>query len=288
MSKKLVFASLMIALVGCQTDDTDSSAVAKSGNKCGTRQPTDEEINAANALDRLGTAALAPGSVMIPVHYHVIRDDAGNGDVPDNRIQAQIDVLNQSYAGQTGGAATNTPFRFVLANVTRTNNSAWYTMTPGSTAEKEAKTALREGGAGDLNLYSANIGQGLLGWATFPSDYRKKPAMDGVVILSGSEPGGNVTKYNEGDTATHEVGHWVGLYHTFQGGCSKRNDQVSDTPAEKAATFGCPAPGSLDTCSGAGVDPVQNFMDYTDDACMFEFTPGQSTRADAQWTSYRG
>ena len=285
MSKKLLFAGLMIAVVGCQAQDDEPSTIAKSGNKCGTRQPTEAEMDAMNALDRLGTSQLANGSVTIPVYYHVIRDANGAGDVPDARIAAQIAVLNESYAGQTGGA--DSPFRFTLAGVTRTNNSTWYTMGYGSTAEREAKTALRVGGADTLNIYSANIGNGLLGWATFPSDYRKKPAMDGVVILSGSEPGGSVVPYNEGDTATHEVGHWVGLYHTFQGGCSKRNDQVADTPAEKTAQYGCPAPGSVDTCSGAGADPVENFMDYTEDACMYAFTAGQATRGDAQWTTYR-
>ena len=284
MSKKILFAGL-IAIVGCQMDDGGSSTVAKQGAKCGTRQPTQEELDANDALARIGTSNLAPGSVTIPVYYHVIRDNSGNGDVPDTRINAQIKVLNDSYAGLTGGA--NTPFRFALAGVDRTNNSTWYTVGYGSTAERDMKTALRVGGANALNIYSANIGGGLLGWATFPSDYRRKPEMDGVVILSGSEPGGNVVPYNEGDTATHEVGHWVGLYHTFQGGCSKRNDQVADTPAEKGPQYGCPAPGTVDTCSGAGLDPVENFMDYTEDACMFAFTAGQSTRADAQWTNYR-
>ena len=285
MSKKILFAGLLFA-VGCQTAE-EADTTAKKADRCATRQPTTEELDAMAVLERAGTANLAPGSVTIPVYYHVIRADNGSGDVPDSRINAQIDVLNAAYAGQDGEGGFNTAFRFVLAGVTRTNNSVWYTMTPGSVGERDAKTALRVGGASTLNIYSANIGQGLLGWATFPSDYRKKPAMDGTVILSGSEPGGSVDPYNEGDTATHEVVHWLGLYHTFQGGCSKRNDQVSDTPAEKGPAFGCPAPGDLDTCSGAGVDPVENFRDYTDDACMWAFTAGQGARADAAWSQYR-
>jgi pregnancy-associated plasma protein-A len=225
----------------------------------------------------------AAGSVNIAVHFHVIRSSSGAGDVSDAEINAQIDVLNAAYAGQTGGAAT--PFHFTLAGTDRTNNDAWYTMGPGSQAEKDAKAALRIGGPESLNIYTANIGGGLLGWATFPSDYRKRPSLDGVVILNESVPGGSAVPYDLGDTATHEVGHWVGLYHTFQGGCSKRNDQVSDTPAEQSPAYGCPA--SRNTCSAAGLDPIRNFMDYTDDACMFEFTAGQSTRADGLTLQYR-
>ncbi|KAH8915266.1 hypothetical protein BT69DRAFT_1356819 [Atractiella rhizophila] len=101
-------------------------------------------------------------------------------------------------------------------------------------------------------------------------------------------PGGSATPFDEGQTLTHEAGHWFGLYHVFDdyGSSCDDYDQVSDTPPQKTATSGCPT--GKDSCSGGGVDSIHNYMDYSDDSCMTEFTEGQATRMAAQVGMYRG
>ena len=272
----------------------DQHAFIANHGRCATIEPGNDEKRAVEARLRGfhgvrggGDWERNPGSVTVQVWFHVINRGSGisNGDIPQSQINAQIQVLNDAYSGVTGG--TNTPFRFVLAGVTRTTNLSWYTMGPGSAAEAAAKSALRVGNATTLNIYSCSPGGGYLGWATFPWWYAGDPLDDGVVILYSSVPGGTAAPYNQGDTGTHEVGHWLGLYHTFQGGCNGSGDFVSDTPQEKSPAFGCPS--GRDSCRNKpGLDPIENFMDYTDDFCMWRFTGGQSTRMDSLSLQYRG
>ena len=266
-------------------DKTDKSPVIVKGDRfCATENDPskiaameeDFAMRVASAKPSEETSSVTGGN--INVYFHVIRRGTGttNGDVPASWITSQINVLNAAYSG--------TGWSFTLVSTDRTTNSTWFTGCYGS-SETAMKNALRQGTADDLNIYTCSPSGGILGYATFPASYNSQPKKDGVVILYSSMPGGSAAPYNEGDTGTHEVGHWMGLYHTFQGGCSGSGDSVGDTPAESSPAYGCPS--GRNTCSSAGFDPITNFMDYTDDSCMFQFTSGQDSRMDSQFTTYR-
>jgi len=258
--------------------------------RCGTRQPSDEEaLQIEQRISRVrGRAARAEQTVQVWVH--VITRGAGfeNGELSDQSIRSQIHVLEDAFGGRTGGASTG--FGFELAGVTRTNNARWFEqLVTDLDVELEAKQALRQGGADALNIYTVDGGP-YLGFAYFPSILSSSTyaILDGVVLDWRSLPGGTFAIYSEGDTGTHEVGHWLALYHTFQGKCSGKNDYIADTPAEFSPAFNCPV--GRDSCSQAskpGLDPIYNFMDYTQDSCMFMFTPGQVERMQAAWTAFR-
>jgi hypothetical protein len=230
--------------------------------------------------------ARAGFAAAVPVYFHVITAGA-TGNVTDAQVAAQITVLNRTYAGAEGGARTG--FSFQLAGVTRTDNAAWFYAGPGGTDEHSMKSALHAGGANALNLYSTTAGA-YLGWAYMP-DIVTKPGqayLDGAVIDWESIPGTSTTYaglYDQGETATHETGHWLDLEHTFYGGCNAKGDFVDDTPAESTPTSGCPV--GKDTCPAPGLDPIHNYMDYSSDGCYTQFTPGQAQRMQDAWLLLR-
>lgn len=249
----------------------------KRGVRCSVPNPSAEEMRAIDEqlaeFTRLFGSAKA--NIAVPIRWHVVHK-GNTGKLSASAINGQINVLNAAYAG--------TGFSFYLAGTTYHDNSRWFTGCYGS-QERKMKQATAQDTLNSLNIWSCSPSNGILGYATFPNSYTEGDYRHGVVLLHSSLPGGSAAPYNLGDTATHEVGHYLGLYHTFQGGCTGNGDYVSDTPAEASAAYGCPT--GRDTCSGGGLDPIQNFMDYTDDACMDRFSAGQVTRMQSMVATYR-
>ena len=168
----------------------------------------------------------------------------------------------------------------MLAGVDAYHNDAWHLDHSSSYYRK----LTRLGGRDALNIWLVDFKY--LGIATFPWDYAKSRGIDGIRVHWGSLPGGPIANYDEGKTASHEAGHWFGLFHTFQGGCTATNDEVSDTPAQKSPTTGCPS--GRDSCPDLpGLDPIHNYMDYSYDGCYDQFTPGQGDRMSTMWAAYR-
>ena len=200
-------------------------------------------------------------------------------------INDQIRVLDTTYAGGEGGF--NTGFRFTLAGVDRTVNADWFYAYPGG-AEHQMKRALHTGGPETLNMYLRTAGD-YLGWAYLPDITLKGNSyLDGVVIDWESLRGASTKyadRYDQGETATHEIGHWVNLEHTFFHGCNGEGDFVDDTPYMSVPTNGCPA--GKDTCPQPGLDPIHNYMDYSYDSCYTEFTAGQADRMQDAWLFWR-
>lgn len=239
---------------------------------------------------------LSGDTMVIPVVVNVVYKTSAE-NISLAQIQSQIDVLNEDFGGKNADVTKiptifstvksgDTKVRFVLDQVIRksTTKKSW------STNDAVKKTA--QGGISPtspttkLNLWACTLGNGILGYAQFPGG---SSATDGVVILNsafGSRtkyPGGYyINTYDLGRTATHEVGHWLNLRHIW-GDATCGNDQVGDTPLHTGANYGCPASGVKSTCTGNPVMMTMNYMDYTNDACMYMFSAGQKTRMQATW-----
>jgi hypothetical protein len=236
-----------------------------------------------------GTDPTGASFTNIPVYVHQMLSKSGAGRVTGAQIAAEIAEMNQDYAGQDANAHSgsgtdqaakaDTGAHFYLAGTDEYLNDSWHKDRQSTTYRAQT----RKGGKKSLNIWLVDFSY--LGIATFPWDYAKNPSIDGIRVQWDSLPGGDITHFNLGKTASHEAGHWLGLYHTFQGGCTRTHDEVVDTPAQSSATSGCPE--GRNSCSLSGLDPIHNYMDYSYDECYDEFTPDQAARIQAMWTAYR-
>jgi len=224
------------------------------------------------------------GVINIPVYFHVVYSNTAQ-NVSDSQITAQMKVLNDDFRkanndiGQVpsefSGVAADSEITFTKAGTFRHSDSTgeWGTRDAVKSAYPPITPSTH------LNVWVCNIGGGILGYAQFPGG---SSTTDGVVLLHSSLPGGSAAPYNEGRTATHEVGHYLNLRHIWGDGRCRQDDFVADTPSSDGANYGCP---SYPTVNCKSTDMTMNYMDYTDDACMFMFSEGQKSRMRAIFAS---
>jgi Pregnancy-associated plasma protein-A len=285
-------------------DVINATMSMSSSGRCATIDPSTEKMTESSRIVRKWTTnpkSRQATTIDVNAYFHIVMADfnvfTGEnetvGIVTDADVTNQLQVLNDSFRPYG--------FTFTLKGTTRNNNTDWYYFN-----EYEMKSALRVGDASTLNVYFKDA-RGRAGYAAFPWEYEQSPKNDGVVVYSLVIPGGPYLDRNEGKTLVHEVGHWLGLLHTFQfkrtipvnansentnsilytlRHCLLNDDLIKDTPRQKSPTDGCPT--SRNSCIFyRGSDPIHNYMDYSDDRCVNEFTSGQVDRMKAMWNEYR-
>ncbi|MBD2724576.1 GEVED domain-containing protein [Hymenobacter armeniacus] len=240
-------------------------------------------------------------TVTIPVVVHVLYSSASE-NISDAQIQSQIDVLNEDYhklnADYTktpsafAGQVADVGIQFTLAKRNPSGQATTgierksSTVTSWGTADKIKSTTtggLNAWPSGQyLNLWVGTIGGGILGYAQFPGG---AASTDGVVIspVYFGRTGTVTAPFNLGRTASHEVGHWLNLNHIWgdDNGACTGTDNVSDTPNQGAENYGKPVFPHVSCSNGPNGDMFMNYMDYVDDAAMFMFSTGQSSRMNA-------
>ncbi|GFF21678.1 metalloprotease MEP1 [Aspergillus terreus] len=239
--------------------------------------------------------------IEIDTWFHILSTEENADLISDAMINDQLSFLQNAYK--------DAQISYRLKGVTRQINDVW----ARNADEIAMKTALRKGTYNTLNVYfhtdleasasgaAARAMSGaagterVLGFCTLPdpsinaSSPRADYVKDGCNILGHTMPGGPIPHYNKGGTAIHEVGHWNGLLHVFEGeSCSADNDgdYIDDTPQQSTSTVGCPR--RKDSCPDLpGKDAIHNYMDYSSDDCYESFTPGQLERMRYMWSTLR-
>lgn len=323
MKKLVILFGVALLMASCsknerpaENPEKEPEALAASIRKCGSMEVLQQQLQKDPSLGSRMKAIethtqrlikegslsrlLPDGSIQIPVVVNLLYRTAAQ-NISQAQIQSQIDILEKDFNAMNSeygsvpalfsGVKANVGVHFVLKNVIRKSSTktSW-----SATTENMKKSSL--GGIDPttpdsvLNIWVVNLinygGQEVLGYAQFPGG---PAATDGVVI--GYRYFGNtgtaVSPFNLGRTATHEVGHYLNLRHIW-GDAACGNDLVGDTPLHNDANFGCPTYPHYSTCSGSPVEMTMNFMDYTDDACMYMFSAGQKARMLATFTSGGG
>ena len=293
----LVFVAIIFSFIA-----NSQNPIAIGSNRCGSNEMIKQQMAVDPAYAKKVTEVLknkgnysrdnrrgGPVSITIPVVVHILYNTTAQ-NISDEQVQSQIDVLNEDFS------ATNSDYRnydagygsvkgdmdisFCLVQVIHKqtkhksfgfNDNMKYSNKGGSDAVDPMHI---------LNIWVCDLGNKVLGFAYYPGI---SPEKFGVVCHTNAFGRGSqynlFEDYDLGRTTTHEVGHCFGLVHIW-GDRTCGNDEVDDTPLHNEPNFGCPEEGHLSTCSGTPLEMWMNYMDYTDDRCMYFFSDGQVSRAD--------
>jgi hypothetical protein len=315
MKKLIALASIILIGIGCNKEDAqlndDQQRVVhfSAMRNCETMHVLERQLKEDPSLadrmaqiEKLTETALTQGRLVngvieIPVHVNVIYNTAAQ-NISNAQIQSQIDVLNEDFGAYNpdyslipqlfqGVKSDDIKIRFVWDPATGTSRVSSRTK---SWRTNDDMKRSNKGGisptdcANKLNIWVCVLSNNILGYAQFPGG---NCATDGIVVHTNAFGRGNYnlfTAFNKGRTATHEIGHWLNLRHIW-GDATCGNDFVADTPVHNSSNTGCPVFPRNSTCTGTPVMMTMNYMDYTNDACMYMFTMGQKSRMLATFSN---
>ena len=279
---------------GSWSEYFDSPFVQQNGKRCAAAPPGGTILQAQVDCTNTNTTISPQYDPSGPAHtinvvVHILYHPNGAGNIPDSQVFNQIDVLNEDFqalAGSLGANGNDANIQFNLAGITRTKSGQYFNDGGGYW------NALAWDTTQYLNIYT-NTASGNLGYAFVPNGGGVVGNIaDRVVIhyTAFGKPGSGGPPYDLGRTTTHEVGHYLGLYHTFDpqnscpsaSGCYNNGDLICDTNPEFSPNF---SPCNKSSCGSS--DPTDNYMDYSDDICMMQFTSEQVNRMRCTLESWR-
>lgn len=289
-----VASAEQVTLRNCAADEVLQRQIAANPSRGAKLDELERQTQAYKSGEQNSVFRVA-GKLYVPVVVHIVLPNTAL--VTDAQIKSQISVLNADFtkantelnntsvylAGYEYNKVANCEIEYVVTNIVRKTTTATSFGTNDAVKKSSSGGSDPVDATTKLNMWVCDLSSGYLGYAQFPGG---SASTDGVVIdyqAFGTDAATDYTMYsafNLGRTATHEIGHWVNLRHIW-GDRRCGDDYVGDTPAHDASNGGCPAVGLKSACQGKPLEQWMNYMDYTDDRCMYMFSGGQKTRMDA-------